>query len=100
MTKQQKENDIEETYKRIKPLVERMKAKYPKELNIEGLEPALTNDIAEIVLKQRKDLQREVKKELEEMKYLKANDKQSDNDGKTIYNYALSGVENLSVLND
>ena len=41
---------IEEMYRRIEPLVEKMKAKYPPELNMEGLEPALTNDIAEVVL--------------------------------------------------
>lgn len=35
-------------YIKVKPLVEKMKAKYP--FNMEGLEPALTNDIAEIVL--------------------------------------------------
>lgn len=44
------ESDIEKMYMKIKPLVKRMKAKYPKESNIEGLEPALTSDIAEIVL--------------------------------------------------
>lgn len=43
-------NNIEKMYKTIKPLVEKMKAKYPSELNMDGLEPALTNDIAEIVL--------------------------------------------------
>ena len=41
---------LEEMYVKMKPLVEKMKAKYPKDCNIEGLEPALTNDIAEIVL--------------------------------------------------
>ena len=43
-------NNIEQTYERIKPLVEKMKKKYPPEYNIERLEPALTHDIAEIVL--------------------------------------------------
>lgn len=42
---------LERMYVRIKPLVAKMRAKYPKECNIDGLEPALTNDIAEIVLK-------------------------------------------------
>ena len=43
--------ELEKMYLRVKPLVKKMRAKYPKELNLEGLEPALTNDIAEIVLK-------------------------------------------------
>jgi hypothetical protein len=37
------------TWEEVAPLVERMKAKYPPECNIEGLEPALTQDICEIV---------------------------------------------------
>ena len=41
---------IEEMYEFITPLVDKMKAKYPSNINIEGLEPALTNDIAEIIL--------------------------------------------------
>src|SRR3990167_3729290 len=36
----------------VKPRVEIMKARYPKGCNIEGLEPALTSDIAEIVLQE------------------------------------------------
>lgn len=53
--------DIEEMHTKIKPLVERMKAKYPIELNLEGLEPALTSDITEIVLEVCKEKQDEVK---------------------------------------
>lgn len=40
--------ELGQMYERVKPLVEKMKAKYPQDL--EGLEPALTSDIAEIVL--------------------------------------------------
>lgn len=40
----------EEMYRVVSPLVERMKAKYPPELNMDGLDPALTSDIADIVL--------------------------------------------------
>ena len=57
---------LEKMYEEIKPLVEKMKAKYPLEVNIEGFEPALTNDIAIIVLevltKRDKELVRDIKK--------------------------------------
>lgn len=43
------EKPKEDTWNAISPLVEKMKAKYPPECNIEGLEPALTQDIIEIV---------------------------------------------------
>jgi hypothetical protein len=48
------QSSLEEMYVKMKPLVEKMKAKYPKDCNIEGLEPALTNDITEIVLQEYK----------------------------------------------
>jgi len=38
-----------QAYNLVSPLVDEMRAKYPPEFNIEGLEPALTDDIAEIV---------------------------------------------------
>lgn len=43
------EKDREEWYIKVKPFVEKMKEKYPFVCNIEGLEPALTSDISEIV---------------------------------------------------
>lgn len=43
------QNNWEELYEKVTPLVEKMKAKYPTEINIEGLEPALSTDITEIV---------------------------------------------------
>lgn len=39
---------LETWYRKVKPFVKKIKKRYPKELNIEGLEPALTSDIAEI----------------------------------------------------
>lgn len=42
--------ETEEEYLAIKPLVEIVKIRYPDELNIEGLEPALTSDIAQIAV--------------------------------------------------
>ena len=45
---------IEEIHKEIAPLVDKMRAKYPQDL--EGLEPALTSDIAEIVYQDRTTL--------------------------------------------
>lgn len=39
----------ERLYPIVEPLVEKMRAKYPPELNIDGFEPALTQDIVEIV---------------------------------------------------
>ena len=42
--------DIEKVWPEVQPLVEKMKAKYPEGCNIEGLEPALTNDVCEIYL--------------------------------------------------
>lgn len=63
-SKQDEESwEINEMYLRIKPLVEKMRAKYPKELNMEGLEPALTNDIAEIVIEFTKPLLSQVREE-------------------------------------
>lgn len=47
----QGESEIEKMYEKIKPLVVEMKSRYPENMNIEGFEPALTSDIAEIVLK-------------------------------------------------
>ncbi len=41
--------DPEKMYEMVAPLVDKMRAKYPPELNIDGFEPALTSDIAEIV---------------------------------------------------
>ena len=55
---------LEEMYVKMKPLVEKMKAKYPKDCNIEGLEPALTNDIAEIVLQAVAEYKAELDEEL------------------------------------
>ena len=51
-------DEIGKMFETIRPDVDRMKSKYPKELNIEGLEPALTNDIAEIVQKHVEDMRR------------------------------------------
>lgn len=45
---------MEEMYAAITPKMEEIKARYPRELNIEGLEPALTSDVAEICLEQVK----------------------------------------------
>lgn len=39
----------EEVYNLVKDKIKEIKARYPFELNIEGLEPALTSDIVEIV---------------------------------------------------
>jgi hypothetical protein len=62
---------VEEMYRRVKPLVEKMKAKYPAELNMEGLEPALTSDTAEIALEvclaDRKERDRELAEKVKEM---------------------------------
>lgn len=41
----------EKWYERVKSLVEEMRARYPEECGIEALEPALTDDIAEIAMK-------------------------------------------------
>lgn len=64
------ENDLEKMYVRIEPLVEEMKAKYPKECNIEGLEPALRNDIAEIALIIESQTRNSVLEELPEEKII------------------------------
>lgn len=58
-------NEIEKMYTKVKPLVEKMKANYPEEINLEGLEPALTNDIAEIVLQMLSLARAEIVQELE-----------------------------------
>jgi len=52
--KNPKLQSIEEIHKEIAPLVDKMRAKYPQDL--EGLEPALTSDIAEIVYQDRTTL--------------------------------------------
>ena len=44
------EQETEAIWRIVAPLVDKMRAKYPKELNIDGFEPALTQDICEIVL--------------------------------------------------
>ena len=59
----------QEMYTRIIPLVEEIKKRYPKELNIEGLEPALTNDIAEICLIIEKEMVERVRGVVEGMKF-------------------------------
>jgi hypothetical protein len=41
--------EVAERLEWLRPRVSAMKSRYPKELNIEGLEPALTSDIMEIV---------------------------------------------------
>ena len=52
--KKPKLQSVEEIHKEIAPLVDKMRAKYPQDL--EGLEPALTSDIAEIVYQDRTTL--------------------------------------------
>lgn len=47
------------TLEQLKTLIEDMKSKYPQ--NLEGLEPALTDDIVQIVMKHREDLAEEIK---------------------------------------
>lgn len=37
-----------EMSERIAPMMAKLRAKYPKEMNIDGFEPALTSDVAEI----------------------------------------------------
>lgn len=44
------EEQQEKMFKKIAPLVDNMRAKYPPELNIDGFEPTLTADITDIVL--------------------------------------------------
>lgn len=63
-----KEEELDEMYLKVEPLVEKMKAKYPPELNMEGLEPALSSDIAEIVLAILASHQREVEESVEELR--------------------------------
>ena len=55
---------VEEIHKEIAPLVDKMRAKYPQDL--EGLEPALTSDIAEIVYQDRTTLRATLLDALEE----------------------------------
>ncbi len=45
-----REQRFEKVYDKVRPFVEKMKARYPAGCNIEGLEPALSTDITEIVL--------------------------------------------------
>lgn len=59
-------DNIIDVYEKVKPLVEKMKAKYPEELNLEGLEPALINDIAEIVLEMLENREKEIVKLIKE----------------------------------
>ena len=40
----------EEMYKKVEPLWNKIKKRYPKECNVDGLEPAIISDIAEIAL--------------------------------------------------
>jgi hypothetical protein len=42
--------NFDEMYEKLEPKIEEIKSRYPKECNIEGLEPALSTDITEIVL--------------------------------------------------
>ena len=42
--------ELDKMYEHVEPLVAKMRAKYPSLLNIDGLEPALTADVAEIAL--------------------------------------------------
>ncbi len=46
-----KETPIERMYERVAPMVDEMRAGYPRDAGIDGFEPALTQDIAEICLK-------------------------------------------------
>jgi hypothetical protein len=48
--------EMERMYKQVAPLVDKMRAKYDPSLNIDGFEPALTNDIAEIALEVEKEV--------------------------------------------
>ena len=59
---------LEQMYLVVKPLVEKMKAKYPTDLNIDGLEPALTSDIAEIALQIRTRINNEWREKILGMK--------------------------------
>lgn len=60
------QSKIEEMYKRVSPLVEKMIAKYP--VDISGLDPALTNDVAEIALVIAQEARREVFEKILEKK--------------------------------
>lgn len=42
-------NKKEDIYDLIQPKMAEIKARYPKELNIEGFEPALSSDVAEVI---------------------------------------------------
>ena len=53
----------EKMYEHISSMTEKMRAKYPKELNMDGLEPALTSDISEICLKIQAESYKQGKKE-------------------------------------
>ncbi len=59
-TETTEEKEIMKLYKTVSPLVEIMKSHYQKEINIEGLEPALTADIIEIVQIENKRVVEEV----------------------------------------
>ena len=58
------ESSEEEWYRKVEPFVEEMKSRYPKEMNMDGLDPALTADIAEIVGKFHKAWNEEQKKNI------------------------------------
>ena len=59
-TETTEEKEIMKLYKTVSPLVEIMKSHYQKEINIEGLKPALTADIIEIVQIENKRVVEEV----------------------------------------
>ena len=64
------QEDWEKLYPIVALLVEKMREKYPPELNMEGLEPALTQDILEIVCtllaKERAKILEEIERRVEE----------------------------------
>lgn len=74
MTKEkQKGMELERMFERVESLVDKMRAKYPPELNIEGFEPALTTNIAEIALVIEKEcVQQREREVLEDARITKA----------------------------
>ena len=91
----------EAMYLAIQPHMKKIKARYPEELNIEGLEPALNDDVAEVVLEQialhTKKLRERVEK-MERMIPLQQGKWFPKDDSNVGYNRALSDV--LSVIEE
>ncbi len=85
------ESQIIALWDKVAPLVEKMKAKYPPECNIEGLEPALTHDICEIVAEAKREDRERI---LEEMKKQYAPPLYT-NDGRRGYDSCLSDLTNI-----